>query len=234
MTEAEWLSCDHPQPMLAFMRGKASDRKFRFFILNCCYHIRHLLMDKPYRHAVDLAEQFVDGLAHDSELAAVRQISEHIALWGSHKGSLGPLWLAGWFSDAYGGASANSTDPDAAAVLALAVTMDNAQAAAEELCVPWAIALGVNPVVMSSTLRDISHAPYRSVVMRSAWRRWNDGIVRKFAQTIYNDCFFDLLPILADALEEAGCTDADILNHCRQPGEHVRGCWVIDLLLNKS
>ncbi len=45
---------------------------------------------------------------------------------------------------------------------------------------------------------------------------------------------FDRLPILADALEEAGCRDADILGHCREPGEHVRGCWVVDLVLGKG
>ena len=56
----------------------------------------------------------------------------------------------------------------------------------------------------------------------------------KFAQAIYDDRDFDRLPILADALEEAGCTNADILAHCRQPGEHVRGCWVVDLLLGKE
>jgi hypothetical protein len=70
--------------------------------------------------------------------------------------------------------------------------------------------------------------------VETIWLAWNDGIVPKLAQAIYDDRVFDRLPILADALEEAGCTNADILNHCRQPGEHVRGCWVVDLLLGKS
>ena len=56
----------------------------------------------------------------------------------------------------------------------------------------------------------------------------------KLAQGIYDDRAFDRMPVLADALEEAGCYDADILAHCRQPGEHVRGCWVVDLLLGKE
>jgi hypothetical protein len=51
---------------------------------------------------------------------------------------------------------------------------------------------------------------------------------------IYQQSSLDGLPILADALEEAGCDSADILGHCRQAGEHVRGCWVIDLLLGKE
>jgi hypothetical protein len=63
---------------------------------------------------------------------------------------------------------------------------------------------------------------------------WLTLTVRQLAQAIYDDRAFDRLPILADALEDAGCDNADILNHCRQPGEHVRGCWVVDLLLGKE
>jgi hypothetical protein len=56
----------------------------------------------------------------------------------------------------------------------------------------------------------------------------------KLARSIYQEERFHDLPVLADALEEAGCTDADILAHCRQPGSHVRGCWVVDAILGKS
>jgi hypothetical protein len=58
--------------------------------------------------------------------------------------------------------------------------------------------------------------------------------VAKLACTVYEERVFERLPVLADALEDAGCTDAAILSHCRQPGEHVRGCWVVDLLLGKE
>jgi hypothetical protein len=54
------------------------------------------------------------------------------------------------------------------------------------------------------------------------------------AQNIYQDRTFENLPLLADALEDAGCTDAAILSHCRKPGVHVRGCWAVDLLLGKT
>jgi hypothetical protein len=63
---------------------------------------------------------------------------------------------------------------------------------------------------------------------------WLTPTVETLATTIYDQRAFDRLPILADALEEAGCTDADILSHCRQPGVHVRGCWVVDLILGKE
>jgi hypothetical protein len=70
--------------------------------------------------------------------------------------------------------------------------------------------------------------------MKSEWLRWNDGCVRRLAQTIYDEGRFDDLPVLADALEEAGCASPAILQHCRSGGEHVRGCWVVDRLLNRK
>ncbi len=67
-----------------------------------------------------------------------------------------------------------------------------------------------------------------------AWLTWNDGLIPKLSKVIAQEQRFVDLSILADALEEAGCTNTEILNHCRQPGEHIRGCWVIDLILGKS
>ena len=67
-----------------------------------------------------------------------------------------------------------------------------------------------------------------------SWLSWNDGAVYRIAQDIYDTRTFDHLPILADALEDAGCTNVDILSHCRGPGPHVRRCWAINLILGKS
>ena len=64
-------------------------------------------------------------------------------------------------------------------------------------------------------------------------RSWNERTIPKIAEAIYTEHAFDRLSILADALEEAGCTDDDILNHCRQSSEHARGCWVVDWILGK-
>jgi hypothetical protein len=79
-------------------------------------------------------------------------------------------------------------------------------------------------------LRDIFGNPFRPVTVNSAWLT---ATVVSLAQAIYDERAYDRLPILADALEDAGCDNAEILNHCRQPGEHVRGCFVVDLLLGK-
>jgi hypothetical protein len=63
---------------------------------------------------------------------------------------------------------------------------------------------------------------------------WLTSTVVSLVQAIYDDRAFDRLPILSDALQDAGCENEDILNHCRSGGTHVRGCWVVDLLLGKE
>jgi hypothetical protein len=80
-------------------------------------------------------------------------------------------------------------------------------------------------------LRDIFGNPFRPVTIDPSWLT---STVKQLAQAIYTDLVFERLPILSDALEDAGCNNQDILNHCRQPADHVRGCWVVDLLLGKE
>jgi hypothetical protein len=87
---------------------------------------------------------------------------------------------------------------------------------------------------LAEVVRDIFGNPFRPTAIDRAWLAWNDATVLKLAQGIYEDRAIDRLPILADALEEAGCTNAGILTHCRRPQVHARGCWVVDALLDKS
>jgi hypothetical protein len=70
--------------------------------------------------------------------------------------------------------------------------------------------------------------------MDAAWLAWNGGAIPRLAQTIYGQRAFERLPVLGDALEDAGCADRDVLDHCRGDRPHVRGCWVVDLLLGKE
>ena len=81
---------------------------------------------------------------------------------------------------------------------------------------------------------DIFGNPFDPVIVNPAWLAWNNGAIAKLAQRIYDERSFADLPLLADALEEAGCTSAELLTHCRHPGPHVRGCWAVDLLLGKA
>jgi hypothetical protein len=87
---------------------------------------------------------------------------------------------------------------------------------------------------LPSLLREVVGNPFRPVALDPAWLAWNHGTVPAIARRVYEERAFHDLPILADALEDAGCTEADILAHCRQPGEHVRGCWVVDLILRRE
>ena len=80
-------------------------------------------------------------------------------------------------------------------------------------------------------IREIAGNPFQPVAFDHSWLT---STVVALAQGVHNDRAFDRLPILADALQDAGCENVDILNHCRQPGTHVRGCWVIDLVLRRE
>jgi len=83
-------------------------------------------------------------------------------------------------------------------------------------------------------LRDVFGNPFRPVAVDPDWLAWQGGTVAKLAQGIYDASHFAGLPVLADALEEAGCADEQVLGHLRGGGPHVRGCWVLDLLLGKK
>jgi hypothetical protein len=85
-----------------------------------------------------------------------------------------------------------------------------------------------------AVVRDVFGNPFRPARVDPAWLAWEGGTVRKLAEGVYQDQGFDRLPVLADALEEAGCADEQVLAHCRAGGPHARGCWLLDLLLGKG
>jgi hypothetical protein len=90
------------------------------------------------------------------------------------------------------------------------------------------------PVMARSLILCVLGNPFRPATIDTAWLTWHDGLLVSMAQQMYVSRNFGDMPVLADALEDAGCTNPDILGHCRQPGEHVRGCWVVDLVLGKK
>jgi hypothetical protein len=80
-------------------------------------------------------------------------------------------------------------------------------------------------------IREVFGNPFVTSEFEARWRTSN---VVDLARTIYEERVFDRMPILADALMDAGCADESILDHCREPRSHVRGCWVVDLILGRS
>ncbi len=207
MTEAEWLSCTDPQMMLEFFRGRVNDRKLRLFAVACCHRFWPSITEPTSRNAVEVAERYADSLVGIHTLHAARLVAAHMR----------------------GRMPYNAT---------IHVADDEASNAAWEVATylsgAFAPVADDERAVQANLLRCIVGNPFRLVTIDPAWLAWNDGTIPKLAQGIYDERAFDRMPILADALEEAGCTNTDILQHCRQSGEHERGCWVVDFLLGKE
>ena len=214
MTEAEWLTGNDPLKMLEFLRGTASDRKLRLFLIACCRACWHLgKSHQVSRQAVEMAERYTEGKTNEME---IRDLSR-----------------AAWKVRAPAGG-------EYAFIYLAARTLDS------ELKRGWGIAddtalesiarhAGTLPgAAQCHLLHDIFDSlPFHTDSLNPACLAWNDTIT-KLAQAIYDECRFADLPLLADALEETGCTNADILGHCREARQHVRGCWVVDLVLGKN
>jgi hypothetical protein len=211
MTEAEWLAEPHPTQQLWKLRGLLRSRQFRLFACACCRRIWDKL-DEPGRRAVEVAERFADRRATARELAEARPPLGQMSVWSPPRCACGPT----------------------AQIIRCAQ-----EAAGFALSGEWFGLANWREVVVqarqaqNALLRDIAGNPFRRPALSPAWLHAQDGAAVKLAEAIYEERAFDRLPILADALEEAGCTDADILTHCRGGGEHVRGCWVVDLLRQK-
>ena len=125
------------------------------------------------------------------------------------------------------------TDPDF--VAAETAPHDSANAAAtltvDDMSDAWRAARATESAAQAALLRDIFGNPFRPVAFSPAWR--TDTAVA-LAQQMYDAREFGAMPILADALQNAGCDNDEVLTHCREGGPHVRGCWVVDLVLGKE
>jgi hypothetical protein len=86
----------------------------------------------------------------------------------------------------------------------------------------------------ANIVREVMGNPFRPIQVPRTWLTWNNGTVWQLAEAIYHGRDWESLPLLADALEEAGCTEPDLLAHLRERGPHVRGCWALDLLLGRQ
>jgi hypothetical protein len=94
--------------------------------------------------------------------------------------------------------------------------------------------IGLGDRVRCELVREVMGNPFEPVPLNPRWLHWEDDTVLRVARTLYDTRQFEGLSVLGDALLEAGCGHRDILMHCRQPGPHVRGCWLLDRLLGKQ
>jgi hypothetical protein len=211
VTEAEWLGGTDPLPMLAFLPGRTSARKLRLFAV-AAYRLLLAWITDPNSHtAIDVAERYADHLPSRGDLAVAYETAYDVYL-NSFDNAIFAYAVA---------------DSDASHAATIAVQDGAGIRSGRELA-------GLLREVVANPFRPPS-PPDRSVLS------WNDGTVRRLAERIYEERHLpaatldrECLAILADALQDAGVSDAALLDHLRQPGPHVRGCWALDLVLGKS
>jgi hypothetical protein len=239
MTEAEWLTCENPEPMLDFLKGKVSERKLRLFACACCRRIWQLLTDERSRLAVEAAEGFADGLTSAEELGARCTAAAEVGD-STDFASQAAFSVAHWHPEDTALDMAVSAAENAASAAASAAggppEVDAWWEALEQECRQQAVLLRHlvdNPFHRhlpfrweEPTLFDgLDFNPFRPYPAPGQW----PSAVTELAEAVYAG--YDSGLILHDALEEAGYED--IADHFRD-SRHPKGCWAVDLILGKS
>jgi hypothetical protein len=227
MTEAEWLACDDPKAMLDFLRTKAADRKLRLFGVACCYRmIEDMRVDSRCQNAIEVVERFADGEVAETEVDKAR---DEVGQCGFGNWVSACEWLsaASGFS---GGATHRAWQVAAFAATGLFQLLFQHVGTIGQSDAKQRV-LAAESKGQTDLLRDIFGNTFRTVALDPAWLT---STVTALAQQMYESRDFGAMPILADALQDAGCDSDDVLGHCRGPGPHVRGCWVVDLVLGKA
>jgi hypothetical protein len=228
MTEAEWLTCGNARTMLTFLGGKPGERKLRLFTC-ACWRQRWLDQADPgSARAVAAAERYADGLCPWGEVKAAHEKAERSALAAGRA-----LDEAGWENDREAFRFAQGRQRMTWAAV-WTVAHGYTYAADHVLRLAQQGATKKQRAGFADLVRDVFGNPFRSVAVDPAWLTWNGRLVRRLAQSIYDERRFGDLGVLADALEEAGCGAGELLAHCRSPGPHVLGCWAVDALLQKG
>jgi hypothetical protein len=210
MTEAEWLTCREPLRMLEAVRGTASERKLRLFALACYRRVWHRL-GEARRKVIEVAERYAERMPHRRDL-----------------GDEDAGWLAGmrYYVDSAFAAACHASEATCWLLVDHVrwqgkTTRDSLQEAT----------LAERPH-QSNLLRCLFGNPFRPYALDPSWLTWAGGTIAQLVQVIHDERRFADLPILADALEDAGCTGLELVAHLRSSGDHARGCWALDLLRN--
>jgi hypothetical protein len=234
MNEADWLGLAQPDPMLDYLGAdeglpwpeEVRDRKLT---LAACAGSRRLwgwLGDERSWRAVQTSERFADGEAGWAELDHAKRIAA--AAQGEARSSSvaearRAAWAAVWTAShpVLWGPQSRRAVRSARRLRALEGGGDLAEEERREA------------EAQAALLRDVFGNPFRPAFVDAA-ALWRGSVVEMMARTIYAEGRFGDLPVLADALEEAGCADRALLDHCRSGASHVRGCWAVDALLGKG
>lgn len=247
MTESGWLESKYPDAMLAFLREAElqTDRKFRLFSCACVRRVRRMLTDERSQLALEVAERYADHLASQEELAAAHADAER-ALQASIPILTPEDNYAHLAMDAVRFASILNMPsfPDLVSTRAGAAFAQSLVQGVEESVQRgvWDEAFRREMAAQALLLRELfGPLPFRHVPIESRFLTANGGLISSLALAAYEHRQLpqgtlepERLLVLADAVEEGGGADQEVLTHLRSPGQKVRGDWALDILLNKD
>jgi hypothetical protein len=224
VTEKQWLKCRDTEKLLEHLKDKVSDRKLRLFAVTCCQRISHLLVEPRSRPAVNAAEKLAEGKTTEAKIWLIRDTADLAAGDEEAQGSYGSREAALFALEPVAYEAAKECASAASEAVFWSEEIEHEIIRTERQSAERAAQIAL--------LRDIFGNPFKPVTVD---REWLTSDVLALAKGIYAKKAFDRMPILADALQDAGCDNDDVLNHCRDTAlTHVRGCWVVDLLLGKE
>jgi hypothetical protein len=218
MTEEEWRTSTEPEAMftqLGRLKMRAA-RPWRLFACACCRRIWERIPPKS-RKAVEVAEAFAEGKATDAERARAMLaagLSHHPAAAAARQTATPTRYIV---------ADTRSARDSAARAVAQMFRRND----------EYLQAFVAECAAQAELVREVFGNPFRQVAVDPAWLAAGGRAVSRLAEAILEERAFERMPVLGDALEEAGCADAEMLAHCRGPGPHVLGCWLLDWVLGR-
>jgi hypothetical protein len=223
MSEEEWLAANSPQPLFTLLQSREPiPRKLRLFACACSRAVWDDSWPQRCKEVVITTERFVDGQATANELNRARaqacQAARPAAQAARSRGDSAAAQmfeLRLWFA-------AEAALPESKLHHRITVRYGS-----------WFHYHLQDPFVagMPTILRDVFGNPFHAVDFSPEWRT---DTVMALGRQMYESRDFSAMPILADALQDSGCSEEAILSHCRGSGTHVRGCWCVDLVLGKE
>ncbi len=229
MTELEWQRADRPTGMLLFLRARASERKKLLFDCACCRHVWSKLGQADQLAVID-AEQCADDPVAIQQMLLRLEPERKAALEVAGLGNLNHF-----VSDSLKQLLTDQTS------LRIhfgshrdwgigSLAFEAARLAATTEFETSSTTQAIEESVQAEFVREIFGNPFRPITLDSG--RLTSTVI-DLAQAIYDERAFDCMPILADALMDAGCDSKEIIAHCRGDAPHVRGCWLVDLIIEK-
>lgn len=244
MTESDWLNCQSPERLLSLTPLQLDERRWRLLACGVCRQFARCDGDESLQAALAAAEAFADDEITGKQLATVQRRAQRLAValtqtalgimeaWRQCHDQATREQLADQGAEACRHAATARLLAACADLTPDAVFHGFGQTGPEGLLLEGFRGQLVedHPAVV----HDILGNPFRRHVIDSLWLTWRDGFIPGLAGAIYTDQRFEDMPILGDALEDAGCADRGILDHCHGSGPHARGCWLLDSILGRT